>query len=163
MQNTNNPYSLWRKSTLTRKHIKLENLIKQTLVMYQGCSFITILHQKKTELDRKLIFKCVYGFFFYSMLCITFSKYERKNLGKIMYCRNSTGNLVKKKKSLFVSQATKQLQSLIHHENARMPDSWLTDQLSTRSLSPHSGAPLIQGAVPPGQNNSWAEWLYARA
>lgn len=39
-----------------------------------------------------------------------------------MYCRGSTGESGKEK-NLFVSQATKHLQSLIHHENARMPDS----------------------------------------
>lgn len=43
----------------------------------------------------------------------------KNGLGKIMYCRGSPGESGKEK-NLFVSQATKHLESLIHDENGRM-------------------------------------------
>lgn len=87
------------------------------------------------------------------MLCTVFSKYWKIILEKSCTVGVALGNLVKKK-NLFVSQATKHLESLIHHENARMPDSWVTDQPCAHSLSPCRGAPLI-----PCVCSSWAAQL----
>lgn len=78
----------------------------------------------------------------YSALYCIFSLFKKRKLGKIIYW-SSVRESGKEKNRLFVSQATKHQQSLIHHENARMPDSWVTDQPQLTPSSPR-GAPLIR-------------------